>query len=156
MPNWILLKNGIFVVNINKNASTSIKEHRLDHKYRPPIGHKVAVFRNPYDRLVSCFEDRPDYDGMTFPTFIDYVCSTSDEEIDSHCRSQNLELEPWPDQIINFENINEEFEKLGITLKQRNKSDHKHWSAYYDKDQLKRVKERFRRDFEIWELLETQ
>ena len=156
MPNWWLLPNGVFFVNINKNASTSLKDLRVDHRYREPTGHKVAVIRNPYDRLVSCFTNRPDYEHMTFGEFIDFVCSTTDSEIDSHCRSQYLELDPWPDQLINFENINEEFEKMGLELRQRNKSEHKHWSAYYTDDQLKRVKERFKRDFEIWQQLEAQ
>lgn len=153
-PKWWLLTNGCYYVNINKNASTSIKQHRVDHRYRKPKGKKIAVIRNPYDRLVSCWEDRKqDFGDKGWDEFIGHVCETSDEVINSHARSQYLHLDPWPDILIPFEKVNEQFASLGIELKHANKSVRKPWESYYTKEQLKRVRKRYAEDFKLWESL---
>jgi hypothetical protein len=168
MVNWVLLKNGWLWANINKNASQAIQAHtdfddrtkgQKDVRKRlekaEERNNRLAVIRNPYDRLVSCWANRrADFSGCDdFTDFVDYVVRTPDEEINSHARSQTYHLEPWPRLLIDFERVNEEFASLGINLQRINSSKHKHWTSYYNQWQLKAVRQRYLRDFEVWESL---
>lgn len=158
-PAWHKLTNDWFYVNINKNASTSIKAHRIDGKYRipRPKDKSFAIIRNPCDRLVSCFHNRgEEFFNPTWDAFIDHVCNTPDEEINSHARSQYINLTPKPTMLINFEHINEVLPSIGIDIKRMNFSHRGKWEDYFSPEQMERVRKRYKEDFDLWRQLETQ
>ena len=151
-PRWYLLKNGWWYCNINKNASTAIKEHKVDNKFHPIKPEKsFAVIRHPCDRLVSCFADR--YEGWTWEKFLDYVLHEPDKTIDSHCRPQYLHLSPMPAKLVSFDHLREELAAMGLEMKVRNASKHKPWQSYFKPQQIRSIRARYREDFELWDAL---
>ena len=156
---WIEVK-GYSVAAINKVARTSLIAipEKGGKNRKPCTDNTVGFIRNPYDRLVSCYKDKSKnsrYWGQCFTCFSDfvrYVYNMPDEIIDKHARSQSWFMEPFPQQIIRFEEINEWFASIGITLKRKNTSNKKSWKHYYyDKNLMKLVRERYKKDFKIYE-----
>ena len=92
---------------------------------------------------------------MEWDDFIDYVCNTPDKDADAHVKSQTSYFQAMPDKLISFDNMQEEFREIGIELEHLNPSIRKEWPTYYTEDQLKRVRERYDRDFKLWEVATT-
>lgn len=159
IPNWMKLVNGWYWVVINKNASTSIKEHRLGMSWYRPTGkdRTVAVIRNPFDRLVSCWANKQkDFPVDTFEDFIEHCSITDDEHINSHARSQYVVLDPWPTKIFLMENVNEGFAEIGIKLRVHNASNRKTWEEYYTPELYEKAAERYKEDLALYEMLKEE
>lgn len=130
---------------------------RLDHPYQvrlPRSGHqghfRFAFVRNPWDRLVSCWHDkvlsadhfglRARRDGMrSLPAFVEYVGQLDLDKCDPHLHRQatliNLDR---VDFLGRFERFAHDFavvcRQLGLPedFRHENRTDHDHYSAYYD------------------------
>lgn len=163
---------------VSKNANTSIKQaiqsatEKKDFVPKDDIIRKygnyevVAVVRNPFDRLVSCFtffqKVQPHYNRQyEFPTidsfeeFVKAVHDWPDETSNKHFRSQfNLLSQDGyflPDSLIDFrdvERIREFFPIKG--LENKKKQDRLHYSSFYTPVTRKLVEERFRVDLDYF------
>ena len=148
--NPILLKNGYYYIPIQKNASTAIKAHRKDHvRHVGKFG--LIVIRDPFDRLISCWANRKQdflrHSVHNWDEFIYYVCTTPDETLNAHARSQSY-IYREGDTLIPFDRVNEEFAKRGIILHIHNKSVHD--AVKFTEMQRKAVKRRYKDDFDVY------
>ncbi len=141
--------------------------------------YKFAFVRNPYDRLVSCYknkiiENRKKEDinirnnfskNMSFNDFVKEVSKIPDIRADQHIKSQSFFLEYKKtgkllvDFVGRFENLEEDYKKIckkiGMKpkdkLSSKNKSkNRKSYKDYYDEETKKLVRERYKRDFELF------
>ena len=129
---------------------------------------KFTVIRNPYDRMVSW------YFYYNIPNLINHLSKFKDHNFDINLLNftnwvknptvYNISfiddpkyLKPqneWIDEtveIIKFENLNEElnnFFNKKINLPNNNKSKHKHYLEYYNKDTLDFIYNKYKEDFE--------
>ena len=138
---------------------------------------KFTFVRNPWDRLVSCYNDKilnPDRRtpkmihqgfeaGMTFAAFIERVCHVPDEEADEHICSQIGRIayqgRCLPDFVGRFETLTEDWQQLRTILAPRldralpdlpcvNKMPHLPYQRYYDRRLKNMVQERYKYDIE--------
>ena len=128
---------------------------------------KVACVRNPYDRLVSCWQQKlweggqsgiTDIKGfyarMPFDEFIDRVCELPSEEHNIHFRPMHLHIPCW-DYLIKFETLEQDWENMmkwfGLPkLKLINSSTHRPWREYYSIQTALKVAEKFAKDLEMF------
>lgn len=130
---------------------------RLNHPYQvrlPRAGHgghfHFAFVRNPWDRLVSCWQDkvlamdyfafgpeRAEMGGL--PDFLGYVEKLDLDTCDPHLRRQASLIDLDRVEFIGrFERFEEDFatvcRRLGVaeTFGHHNPTDHEHYSAYFD------------------------
>ncbi len=123
---------------------------------------KFTFTRNPWDRAVSCWKYHSA--AQKYKTFKEYLdaypyCNSS---LDWHsfpqwrhiCDGDGKQL---VDFIGSFENLQEDFntvcDKIGIPRKElahRNKSEHKHYTEYYNDSLRNQVGELFKRDIEMF------
>jgi chondroitin 4-sulfotransferase 11 len=135
---------------------------------------KYAIVRNPYDRLVSCWKNKTSKEhaekykehlltkatGVTFKKFVHML----DE---GHFNDGNIydrHFLPQVDFIINdidyigkVENLQKDFdtvcEKVGMnkfTLPHINRTEHKHYREYYDKETRKIVDKIYSIDIDLF------
>ncbi len=176
---------GFIFYRIPKNASTSVTKMLLEISemkcYTQKQFKKIkdnyknfksfSIVRNPYDRLVSVYEDKIKspcepgvvttnfnfYENMPFKKFVKIVCSKKDRNLDRHFRSQYFFLKDLDvDKIIRFENLNEDLRKsLGeiiskLNLPHERKTKRKKYKDYYDEETKKLVQKKYRKDFELF------
>jgi len=139
---------------------------------------KFTIMRDPYEKLLSCYydfiidkrrerviRDFPFYYGMSFKEFVKVVCSISDEESDTHFRSQHTFITNKGnlvvDYIAKYENLEIEYpkimKKMGIenipklpNIK-KSKAKAKERKDLYTNEIKEMVYERYKKDFEIYE-----
>lgn len=141
---------------------------------------KFGFVRNPWDRLVSCYLQKLDPGGQymrkrylglalredaSFRQFAEAVCEVSDEEANSHFRSQHVVLcgedgELLPDFIGRFENLQEDFVQVGAKIGAPHlelphltpslSREGRHYRNFYDAKLAEKVGERFRKDIELF------
>ncbi len=139
---------------------------------------KFTFVRNPYDRLVSCYEDKimsdrkkedlliknELYKKMPFKEFVKAIYSISDIRADQHIKSQYFFVADRKGNLLvdfigKFENLQDDYKKickkLGIKkpkkLPTKNKSKRKKdYREYYDKETKRLVYERYKKDFEMF------
>lgn len=142
-------------------------------------GYFVFTFvRNPFSRLVSCYEnkyhsDRELRDLMQyqyyllgylskdrgFRAFASRVCTIPDRLADHHFVSQSFLIDrmgrnPKPDFVGHFENLAEEYEPIRqkydfLPLPHHNRTDKAgSWMDYYDLPTAEKVYRRYRQDIE--------
>ena len=124
---------------------------------------KFTFVRNPWDRCVSNYffnkKKYPDSDHAKM-NFEDYL-----DDLDSHWTTSYNQID-WllddsgkncMDFIGRFENFQEDFKKVCITLGIKNyklphvnKSPHRDYRTYYDEDALNKVKRFYKRDVEYF------
>jgi len=133
---------------------------------------KFAIVRNPWDRLLSCFLDKtkkcvgskwelPDYSKYkqsSFKTFVRKISSTNLKTCNNHHRLQAV-LVPYSecDFIGRFENLQEDFniicDKIGLPkqkLAHQNKTNHKHYTQYYDDETRELVAKMYALDIKVF------
>tara|TARA_B100000676_G_C17747103_1_gene664492 strand:- start:129 stop:719 length:591 start_codon:yes stop_codon:yes gene_type:complete len=131
---------------------------------------KFAFVRNPWDRVVSCWADKsnPNHamfwpksifniaNGKSFDEFVNFLKNNAFKK-DRHIVPQVFFVPPDIDFIGRFENLQEDFntvcDKIGIPQQQlphENKSNHKHYTEYYDDETREIVGEKYARDIEYF------
>lgn len=103
------------------------------------------------------------YVWMSFKNYVKEICKIDDKIADNHFRTQywilsNEKQELLPNHIYKFENLSFEFEKIQekmwvknkIKLPHLMKSKHKPYRDYYDEETKTLVKERFKKDLEVF------
>lgn len=174
---WLILYNSQKVfAPISKNANSSIKTALMQGQEKtaftakdfiPPGYEVVAISRNPFDRLVSCwhwFHDQQPWVVNwyefprieTFEKFIDDVADLPDELANKHFRSQyNLlshDGEFLPSAVLKYENLGDLPNFLPIQgMKRHKKSKRKPYTSYYSDRMIKRVEKRFEKDLDFFE-----
>lgn len=164
-------------IHIPKTAGVSIQRITMGHsrclhikasKYSKSDRQNAFVFsfaRNPYDRLVSSFfylkeggmHEKDKAYGESLPnTFKKFVNSDFDLTW-MHFRPMMSWLDRKIDFIGRFENLQEDFnivcDKIGIPQQQiphNNKSNHKHYTEYYDDETRQIVAEKYAKDIEYF------
>ena len=127
--------------------------------------------RNPYSRVVSGYNfllGRESFDKkfktskkMKFDEFVKRICKISDRDSDSHFKSLSKHHQikgkiDYLDFVGKLENIKNDFKKicklLGIKemqIQHKNKTKHKHWEEYYNKELKDLVYKRYKGDFDF-------
>ena len=124
---------------------------------------KFAFVRNPWDRFVSLYHYRSKYQkshirGRSFKTCMMKMFN----EYPPRVHQQNFWVmdaqdKPIVDFIGRFENLQADFAEVcriigavGVELGHHNKTDHMHYSHYYDDECLQFVTEHCMRDIELF------
>ena len=170
----IIEEHKTIFVHIPKNAGTSIETYFANGSVRiQPEKHadiyeikkkfknsynnykKFTIIRNPYDKMVSWYFYLKRNLGENY-NIIEFNEWIKDPSKFWHINDPISYLKPqfeWIDdtvRIIKFENIdkeiNEFFEKE-INLSIINKSNHDHYSTYYNKESLNIIYNRYKEDF---------
>ena len=162
-------------IHIPKNAGTSIETyfanrsvriqpnkhadiHEIKRKFKNSYNdcRKFTIIRNPYDKMVSWYFYLKRNLGENYD-IIDFNEWIKDPSKLWHIDDPISYLKPqheWIDdtvEIIKFENINEElniFFGKEIELPITNKSNHDHYSTYYNRESLDVIYDRYKKDFE--------
>jgi len=125
---------------------------------------KFTFVRNPFDRLVSLWHWKGKNQKMTLSQFLDRIEKYEDESVHRHPKSLQCHYthDPQGRQIVDFigrfENLQIDFDKVcdqigrkRVTLPHVFKTNHDHYSKYFDDALKARVFKMFERDFEILE-----
>jgi hypothetical protein len=122
----------------------------------------AGVVRNPFDRLISWWRGSSISSLNSKVSFSQYIHEIKPEpEGKAYTLWRFFTLTEWPpmktDYIIKFENLQDDFDtfcdKVNIprqTLPHKNKSDHKHYTEYYDSVTQKLVEEMYAEDLEYF------
>lgn len=179
--NYYKIGDHVVWVSIPKNASTTIKRGLIDNGYDSLVPYSIdelnltdkfifACTRNPYDRLVSAWQNRivefkkfsnPQCLNTTFPEFVRLVANIPDEDADQHIKSQYFYLKDIPENkdlgspfIFDIEDIREAWIQVikwtGTDyrlLKHKKKSNKGAWENYYNQELKNIVYERYKNDF---------
>ena len=130
---------------------------------------KIAFVRNPWDRLVSLYEEatqnnRSDFfsrnklRSSSFEKFIEDICNTPDYNADIHFRSQYTFISApngqfLIDQLYRFENFTRVLHDIFDSKKDipiLNKSERLSYHEYYSQDLKERVSKRFATDIYLF------
>ena len=160
-------------IHIPKNAGTSIEKyfgngsvriqpnkhadiHEIKRKFKNSYNNyrKFTIIRNPYDKMVSWyFYLKRNLGNHNVVEFSDWI---KDPSKFWHANDPISFLKPqceWIDdtvEIIKFENLNKALNKFfnkEINLPITNKSNHKHYLEYYNKESLDIIYNKYKKDF---------
>ena len=149
-----LFANDSFRIQPNKHADIYEIKRKFKNSYNSHK--KFTIIRNPYDKMVSWYFYLKKNLGENY-NIIDFKEWIKDPSKFWHINDPISYLKPqykWIDdtvKIIKFENINKEINKFfkeDIKLPITNKSNHKHYSNYYDKKSSNIIYDRYKIDFE--------
>lgn len=157
---------------LENNTDISIKGgHVLYRNARFEGYFKFALVRNPWDRLLSCYFDKivgrkmfHEHHGKSFEEFIEYVAGLDLRTADDHLRLQACVFPiDEVDYVGRFERLHDDvttiFSRLGIhgaRLPHRNRSQHDHYSRYYDARTRELVGRIYAQDIDLFEYLFEQ
>ena len=165
-------KNNILCKNImfGRNYQHLTYEQILNTSPRDVSNYfSFSFVRNPWSKMVSEFFWRKPFDkeiyGFTFNQFVDRVCDfdLNHPDMCPHFIEQsrfilNKKNQSVVDFIGKTENLALDFKiickKIGFdnfNLKKINKTNHKHYSFYYNKQSIKKVKQKYHRDIECFD-----
>jgi hypothetical protein len=168
---------------INEKVKDSYEIHKkkfnVIYKLNPEHNYffKFAFVRNPFDRLVSCYESKYHNDKIKrpngpfifdkylfgalkndkgFENFAKRICLIPDMFADRHFQSQYFQIyknkKNTLDYVGKFENIAEDFDFIKNKFKLNdlphyNKSGNKNWMDYYDLKLARKIYKRYKKDF---------
>jgi len=171
----IIQEHKAIFIHIPKNAGTSIETlfgnssfkvqpyrhaniHEIKRKFPKVYDSysKFTIIRNPYDKMVSWYfylkrNLGENYEVLEFNEWI------KDPSKFWHADDPAYFLDPqhtWVDDtivIIKYENLDEELNEFfgeEISLPIINKSNHDHYSSYYNEESLGIIYDRYKEDFE--------
>lgn len=126
---------------------------------------KFAFVRNPWDRFVSLYFYKRMNKIMSMKDFCELsmeahpICKNNSRGL-SQCRPQSdwitRDGKIFVDFIGRFENIDEDFQKvldtlnLNCKLNRLNKTKHKHFKEYYDKELIRMVGNLYEKDVDLF------
>ena len=191
----VLDEKKLVYLNNSKVACSSIKSTFLDRETKDDYSihnamekrkrglngtekgyYKFTFVRNPYERLVSCYESRYhtpnksswfDYylfgfmkEDKGFEVFLKNAMKMPDRIADRHFRSQHYLVygkgnKALVDFVGRFENLDSEYANIADKYKLKelphfNASGRKDYRNYYTKEMAEKVYRRFRKDFEAF------
>jgi len=147
----------------------TVKENQMDKRYKDY--YKFSFVRNPFDRIVSCFQDKVLKGGLDFGSdvksfgdFASKVCLIPDQDSNMHFKSQHRFLTGghndalWTDYIGRFENLDRDYQSvcahIGVknppSLKRRNVSVRNNYKNYYDEKTYNLIKKRYLKDLTLF------
>ena len=145
--------NSSFVVQPGRHDNVHEIRKRFPEVYE--TYRKFAIIRNPYDKMVSWYFylKRNLGEGLNTISFNEWLNSPLKLW---HANDPISFLDPqhtWIDktvEVIKYENLNKEindFFNKEINLPVLNKSKHKHYTEYYDKQSSRIIHDRYKEDF---------
>tara|TARA_R100000781_G_scaffold85857_1_gene52864 strand:+ start:108 stop:647 length:540 start_codon:yes stop_codon:yes gene_type:complete len=162
-------------IHIPKNAGTSIETLFANNSFKiQPYKHaniheikkkfpevynsyrKFTIIRNPYDKMVSWYFYLKKQIGENHK-IIEFSKWIKEPSKLWHINDPTYFLDPqhtWLDDtvtLIKYENLDEELNQFfgeDINLPITNKSDHNHFTSYYDKESSNIIYNRYKEDFE--------
>ena len=158
-----VLKNNFDAVQPHKHLD--IEQYKETFPKETSSYFKFSFVRNPWSRVVSLYNRKEGIqkkNEMTFVEFVDWIQLATDtctmptpkkNMIDFFKIDNELKI----DFIGKLENIQKDFnivcDKIGIPQQQlphENKSNHKHYTEYYDDETKQIVAEKFAKDIEYF------
>lgn len=152
--------------HLNKNVPDLVHHARKHFPMNYNKGFKFAFVRNPWARAVSCYfgkvvtknsEAYKECFDKDFEFFIDFINRTDLKKADKHIRLQKCMLPLKKlDFIGKLENFENDFEyvcnKIGIPYEKKhaNKSNHKHYSTYYNNRTRKIIAKKYKADIKAF------
>lgn len=143
----------------------------LEEKKEYKTYFKYAIFRNPYDRVVSCWKNKTTKKhaehykdsvftkstGVTFKKFV-HMLDEGYFNKDRHLLQQVNFIIDDIDYIGKMENLQKDFDNIcdrvgmnSFTLPHRNATKHKQYREYYDKETRKIIQKIYSRDIEFFD-----
>jgi len=164
-------------INFHKLILNSAGTSYPSPYYRPrlPKEHQTyftfAFCRNPFDRLVSLYFNKviktsswdikfyKKWKNASFNTFVSDLCDIHFDKLDGHAKLQNSMIPENISFLGRFENFNKDFNYVTNTLFKEsfkntlhlNRTNHKHYSEYYNKSLIQKVYKKYHQDFERFE-----
>jgi len=119
---------------------------------------KFSFVRNPFDKIVSQYHYNRSEFGFQNSTFKEYVKAwNAGKKISAYPQYQRFYINEKLDFIGRFENLQEDFDtlcdKIGVPhqkLPHENKTNHKHYTEYYDDETREIVAEKYAKDIEYF------
>ena len=151
-PRWHKLKDGgpywLAIPKCGVSSVTELCERVLTTVRHRPVRYftadvimnapelRIAVIRDPYDRLVSCYAQQTWY-CCTFAEFVAGVCATPDDQLNPHARAQRWYIDNAraaycePNYYVDFAGMQEWFGSRGYALPHINPSKREATHTYY-------------------------
>ena len=152
-----LFANNSFKIQPGKHDNIHEIKRRFPNAYN--THRKFTIIRNPYDKMVSWYsylKGNALENVSAKPDIIEFNDWIKDPLQFWHADEPISFLDPqhtWVDEtveIIKFENLNKELNEFfgeEIDLPMTNKSNHNHYSTYYNRESLDIIYGRYKEDF---------
>lgn len=158
-----------FYFSIKRRKFIFFKSHLPCYQFQDIIDEEIfsnylkfAVVRNPWDRMVSRFfyskKVNIKFKNYDFEEFLKYDLENNMSVIDQYKYCSDKKNNFCLDEIIKFENLNNDFNKISCLffnkkdmLKHLNKSDHKQYREYYNNNTKDKIYHYCKKDIEFFE-----
>lgn len=142
-------------VSILKNASTTMEG--ITTEGTPMAGAKyLAIIRDPFDRLVSCWENKGDaFKQDSFADFIKHVYRTQDGYVNAHAQSQISFIDRPIDKYILFDSLQEDFKHIGIEIPDHKNKSVRRQEDYWTPELRRMVAARYPEDLKLYQQVST-
>jgi len=123
---------------------------------------KIAVIRNPWDRLVSryFYSKKIDlkFQNVTFKEFVNFDIKNNMHVLNQYKFCTKDKVSFCIDNVIKFENLNNDFNKISLSmfdkknlLKHSNKTEHGKYRSYYDTELKDKIYKNFKEDINFFD-----
>lgn len=166
-------KYSVIFIHVNKTGGTSVEDafrepnwdHQTPDEYIEMYGKdvwdsyfKFATVRNPWDRMVSLyhFNTKAHGENRKFPEWLEDAVYNPNKFKGPQLDWITLDGKICVDFICRFETLNLDFQKVckhldvNLTLPHSNKSNHDHYSRYYDTRLKNILEEAHQKDVEAF------